>query len=150
MKLIFIENKNIEKRIRVLHTLSKTTLKIGLPKNNPFLRGILAIQEHGAPSKNIPPRPVIRPSLSAPETRALLSAHAQAAVSAAWQGSVSAMRKSLEAAGQTGADSIRAAIDTGVPPPNRPSTIARKGFDKPLYDTGALYRAFDYEIEESP
>ena len=70
----------------------------------------------------------------------------------------------LEAAGQAGADGIRAYIDAGIPPPNSPVTVSGgwiwnrkaqkgvhvpgKGFDKPLYDTGELYHAFTFEIED--
>ena len=59
---------------------------------------------------------------------------------------------------------IRAYIDTHIPPPNSPVTVnggwiwnrkarkgvyvSGKGFDKPLFDTGALYDAFGYEISE--
>ena len=32
-------------------------------------------------------------------------------------------------------------------PPNAPATIAKKGFDKPLIDTGDMSRAVDHEVE---
>ena len=86
------------------------------------------------------------------------------AVSAAMDGDMDAVRSSMEAAGQAGADAIRGYIDAGVPPPNAPLTIsggwirnfssgkpvcvAGKGFDKPLYNTGELYNDFDYEIKD--
>ena len=73
-------------------------------------------------------------------------------------------RPEMEAAGKAGADGIRAYIDSNIPPPNSPVTVnggwiynraahksvyvPGKGFNKPLFDTGALYDAFDYEIEE--
>ncbi len=57
---------------------------------------------------------------------------------------------------------IRKHIDSNIPPPNSPVTVnggwiynraahksvyvPGKGFNKPLFDTGALYDAFDYEI----
>lgn len=31
-------------------------------------------------------------------------------------------------------------------PPNATSTIAKKGFDKPLVDTGTLWRSIDYQV----
>jgi len=61
-----------------------------------------------------------------------------------------------------GADGIREYIDGGIAPPNAPVTlsggwiynrVAKKGVlvsgkagDKPMFDTGALYNDFDYEI----
>lgn len=34
----------------------------------------------------------------------------------------------------------------GIPPPNAPSTIARKGSDRPLVDSGRLVGSIDYEV----
>ena len=126
------------------------------------LHFILAVQEHGSPLMHIPSRPVITPALRRPETRQQMAEAMQDAVRAAWEGEDP--RPALEAAGQAGADGIRAYIDSHIPPPNSPATInggwiynrkakkgvyvTGKGFDKPLFDTGALYNAFDYEIEE--
>ena len=86
------------------------------------------------------------------------------AVQAAWEGDEGAARAAMESAGQAGADGIRKTIDSGIPPANSPVTVhggwiynrkARKavyvpgkGNRKPLFDTGALYDAFGYEIEE--
>ena len=86
------------------------------------------------------------------------------AVSAAWEGDDGATRASMESAGKAGAEGIRKYIDSNIPPPNSPVTVnggwiynraahksvyvPGKGFNKPLFDTGALYDAFDYEIEE--
>lgn len=35
-----------------------------------------------------------------------------------------------------------------VPPPNKESTIKRKGFDHPLVETGALVNSIDYKIKK--
>ena len=86
------------------------------------------------------------------------------AARAAWEGDDDAAKAAMESAGQAGADGIRAYIDSHIPPPNSPVTVngdwvynrvARKcvyvpgkGFNKPLFDTGALYDAYDYEVEE--
>ena len=35
-----------------------------------------------------------------------------------------------------------------IPPPNAPSTIARKGKDHPLFDTGQMARAVSHEVVE--
>ena len=110
----------------------------------------------------IPARPVIRPALAREETRQAMAESLRDAAQASWEGKDP--REALEAAGQAGADGIRAYIDAKIPPPNSPVTVnggwiwnrkARKGvyvpgkgFDKPLVDTGALYDAFNYEIGE--
>ena len=136
---------DLQHRLENIKTLSQATVQVGLLDNaDPHLKFILLIQEHGSPINNIPPRPVLAPALHQPETRTAMAQAMAAAVHAAWneQDPIPA----FESAGQIGADGIRAYIDSHIPPPNSPATIARKGFDLPLYDTGALYNAFDYEV----
>ena len=157
------DSEQLSRRLRSLQKLKNTTLKVGLPESaGGRLRFILAVQEHGSPLMRIPARPVVRPALANPETRSAVAEELRSAVQAAWEGEDP--REHLEAAGQAGADEIRAYIDSNIPPPNSPVTVnggwiynraARKGvyvkgkgFNKPLFDTGALYDAFGYEIEE--
>ena len=153
------------KRIRALKKLKSMNVKVGLPASaGDRLRFILAVQEHGSPMMRIPSRPVIRPALAKPETRSAMAEAMKDAVRAAWEGEDGAARAAMESAGQAGADGIRAYIDAGIPPPNSPATVnggwiynraakkgvyvPGKGFNKPLFDTGALYDAFGYEIDE--
>ena len=153
----------LSRRVWALRKLKAANVKVGLPaKAGGRLRFILAVQEHGSPVMRIPPRPVIHPALAKPETRAAMAEAMKDAVQAAWNGEDP--RPSMEAAGRAGADGIRAYIDSHIPPPNSPVTVnggwmynraahkgvyvSGKGFNKPLFDTGALYDAFDYEIEE--
>ena len=153
----------LRQRIRNLQKLKNTKVKVGLPeKAGADLHFILAVQEHGSPLMHIPARPVIAPALRREETRQRMAEQMKASVEAAWSGSDP--RPALEAAGQAGADGIRAYIDSHIPPPNSRVTVyggwvynrkARKcvyvkgkGFDKPLFDTGKLYNAFDYEVDE--
>lgn len=145
MQLKISESNELQHRLKTLKKLSETTIQVGLLDNtDPRLKFILLIQEHGSPINNIPLRPVIQPALSRPEVRQQMTESMRDALQAAWNGED--FRPSLESAGQIGADGIRTYIDSHIPPPNKPSTVARKGFDLPLYDTGALYRAFDYEV----
>ena len=164
MKLIIHDDpETLAKRIQSLLKLKNTRVNVGLPASaGERLRFILAVQEHGSPLMRIPSRPVIAPALAKPETRSAMAEAMKEAARAAWEGEDP--RAALEAAGQAGADGIRAYIDSGIPPPNSPVTvnggwirnraagksvyIPGKGKNKPLYDTGALYDAFDYEIEE--
>ena len=166
MKLIIHDDpEEMTDRLRALQNLKSSKVKVGLPaKAGGRLRFILTVQEHGSPIMRIPSRPVIRPALAKPETRSAMAEAMKNAARAAWEGDDGAARASLESAGQAGADGIRAYIDSNIPPPNSPVTInggwiynraahrsvyvPGKGFNKPLFDTGALYDAFDYEIEE--
>ena len=149
-------------RVRALIELKGITLKVGLPESaGGRLRFILAVQEHGSPIMHIPSRPVIRPALAQAETRAAMATAMKDAIASAWEGKDP--HADLEAAGQAGADGIRAYIDSHIPPPNSPATVnggwiynraankavfvKGKGFDKPLFDTGALYNAFGFSVD---
>ena len=155
----------LERRIRALQKLKTMNIKVGLPsQTDSRLRFILAVQEHGSPIMRIPSRPVVRPAMAKPQTRSAMADAMKDAVRAAWEGNDGAARAAMESAGKAGAEGIRTYIDSNIPPPNSPLTVnggwvynrvARKsvyvpgkGFNKPLFDTGALYDAFDYEIEE--
>ena len=145
MHVQITETNNIHHRLQIIEKLSKAKIHVGLPeKADPFLKFLLQLHEHGSPINNIPPRKVLAPALHQPEIRRKMSEALVAAVQAAWQGVDPA--PALEFAGRIGADGVRAYIDSHIPPPNSPATVARKGFDLPLYDTGALYRAFDFEV----
>ena len=155
----------LEWRIAALKYLAAHQADVGLPSSAPERsRFILAIQEHGSPVMRIPPRPVIQPALAREETREKMAEALRQAVQAAQDGDLDGAQAGLEACGQAGADGIRAYIDSGISPPNSPVTVSGgwiynrvaktgvpvkgKGFNKPLYDTGELYRAFSYEISK--
>lgn len=52
----------------------------------------------------------------------------------------------LRAVGQAMRDDVEASIQRWTTPPNAPSTIARKGFDKPLIHTAVMLRSPDFEV----
>ena len=162
----FSEDLDMErKRKECLEYLSRSQVDVGLTSSaSGRSRFLMAIHEHGAPGAHIPPRPVISPALADDTARESIAEGMMEAISAAMDGDLDATRAGLESAGQAGADAIRSYIDAGIPPPNAPLTISGgwirnfssgkpvhvegKGFDKPLYDTGALYNDFDYEIKD--
>lgn len=45
---------------------------------------------------------------------------------------------------------VKQRIANGIAPPNRPSTIARKGSSKPLIDTGQLRNSITHKVEVGP
>ncbi len=166
MRFTFTEDTALESsRFSCLKALSETRVDVGLTSSaSPRSRFLLAIHEHGAPIMRIPPRPVIEPALSSASAQAEIASTLMDAVSAALDGDEAGMTAALEAAGEAGVDAIHAYIDAGVPPPNSPVTVSGgwiynrvaktgvpvkgKGFNKPLYDTGALYNDFDFEVKK--
>lgn len=57
--------------------------------------------------------------------------------------------RALEQIGQIAVGDVRDTISRGVPPPNAPSTIRRKGSSKPLIDTGRMWQSLDAVVETS-
>lgn len=51
-----------------------------------------------------------------------------------------------EVIGQYILNEIKKSINEGIPPPNSPVTIARKGSSKPLVDTGQLRNALTFKV----
>lgn len=56
-------------------------------------------------------------------------------------------QKALGLLGQSMRDDLENSIAQWSTPPNAPSTIRRKGFDKPLVEKGDMQRAPDYEVK---
>ena len=102
---------------------------------------IAAIQEFGAPSRGIPPRPFFRN---------MVSGH-----SAEWPEQIAAQlpangydaEKTLGQMGAVIAGELRQSIVDTNDPPLKPATVERKGFDKPLVDTGHMLNSIDFETE---
>jgi hypothetical protein len=49
--------------------------------------------------------------------------------------------------GEVAVGDVQRRIKARIPPPNAPSTIASKGSDVPLIDTGRLRQSIDYKVE---
>lgn len=115
--------------------LSKATYPGGTP-----VAVIAAIHNYGAPRAGIPPRPFFSNMVKdkSPEWPAAIA---------------NLLRKNdyhaervLRLAGEAIAGQLRQSIVDTNEPPLAPSTIARKGFAKPLIDTGHMFNSVDYEV----
>lgn len=124
------------------------TLRVGFLENAIYPGGtsvamIAAIQEYGAPSRNIPPRPFFRNMIAA-KAREWPAAIANLLR----QNNMDAVR-ALDIAGAAIAGQLRQSIQDTNAPPLAPSTIRRKGFSKPLIDTGHMFNSIDHEVTTS-
>lgn len=121
-------------------------VRVGFLENATYPDGkpvamIAAIQEYGAPSVGIPPRPYFRSMI--------------AAKSPEWPAAIAGLLKTndydaAQTLGQTG-EAVKGQLQESIvqtnSPPNAPSTIARKGHDKPLVDSGHMLKSVDYEVK---
>lgn len=58
------------------------------------------------------------------------------------------VRQTLADMGEVVKGQIKMTIQDFREPPNAAATVKKKGFDKPLIDTGTLWRSIDYEVTD--
>ncbi|KCB33744.1 hypothetical protein LWS69_01245 [Bordetella hinzii] len=122
------------------------TLRVGFIEGATYPDGtpvalVAAANEFGRPDKNQPPRPFFRGMI--------------AEKSKAWPKAIGALAKNNDydidrTLGQMG-DGIKGQLQASIQkldsPPLAPSTVKRKGFAKPLVDTGHMLNSVDYEVD---
>ena len=102
---------------------------------------VAVVQEFGAPSRNVPPRPFFRQSIARnsgawPQTAAtLLEANNYDAA------------KTLSLMGEGIKGQIQDGIKQVIGPPLKPATIARKGFSTLLIDSSHMLNSVDWKVE---
>lgn len=122
------------------------TLRVGFLEKATYPNGtpvamIAAINEYGAPSRGQPPRPFFRNMIEAKKGE--------------WPDAIAGLlkrtdydaEKALDLAGAAIEGQLRQSITDLVSPPLAPSTIRRKGFDKPLIDTGHMLKSVDHDVK---
>lgn len=101
------------------------------------------IHEFGAPSVGIPERSFLRAPFEA--NRAKYIANLNKALQAVFERRLT-VKVALGLVGAQMAGDMQLAIAKGIPPPNSPATVARKGSSKPLIDTGQLRQAISSDV----
>lgn len=137
--------KDFERRLAdIAKRLAKPgVLKVGFLAGATYPDGtpvalVAAVQNFGAPSRGIPPRPFFSNMVATkqhewgPALGELLKDHEpETALKMLGEGIVGQLRQSI--------------ADTNDPPLD-PKTAARKGFDKPLVATGHMMNSADYQV----
>ena len=122
------------------------TLRTGFLENATYPDGtpvalVAAVNEFGRPERNQPPRPFFRAMIAEKQK--------------GWPRALGALAKSNDydidkTLGQMG-EGIKGQLQESIRqldiPPLAPVTVARKGFDKPLVDTGHMMNSVDYEVD---
>jgi hypothetical protein len=102
---------------------------------------VAAVQEFGSSSRGIPPRPFFR--------------HMIAAHKGEWPDAAKQLlvdnnydsTRTLQKMGEGIKGQLQQSIVDTNSPPLAPTTIAAKGFDKPLIDTGQMINSVDYRVK---
>ena len=106
----------------------------------------LYIQSHGSPLWHSPPRPVIEPAIEA--NKATIARRFKEIYSAAASGNNQALEAAITRTGLTAQNIVRAWFTDPRNgwAPNSPATVARKGSDRPLIDSGEMRKAITYVV----
>ena len=122
------------------------TLRVGFLERATYPDGtpvamIAAIQDFGAPRAGIPPRPFFRNMIAAKKGE--------------WPAAIAQLLKendydavvALNITGEAIAGQLRQSIVDTNAPPLKPATVRRKGFDKPLVETGHMLNSISHEVK---
>jgi len=136
-----------QKLADIARNLSKaSSVKVGFLEGATYSDGtsvamIAAIQDFGAPSVGIPPRPFFRNMIAAKKGE-WPKAMADLAKAHNYDGEVV-----LKLMGEGIAGQLRQSIVDTNEPPNAPSTLRGKKGTKPLVDTGMMLQSVDFSVE---
>lgn len=138
----------LEKRLSELaaKVSRPANLSVGFIENSTYPDGtsvpmVAAIQEFGAPARKIPPRPYFRSMI--------------ADKSPGWGDAIAAVleandydaTRTMEQVGAGIKGQLQQSIVDTNAPALSPATVARKGSEKPLVDTGQMLNSVDYKVE---
>lgn len=147
LKVVFNEAKDkIQNLIEGIKFIANTEVVVGIPEESGDARnaGLLYLHENGSPGGRIPPRPVMRIGLT--EVEGEMKALLRQGKIKALLGDVDSAMECYERAGQIGAESVKSVFGTEALVPNAPATVAKKGFNAPLIETGQLQGAITYVV----
>lgn len=103
-------------------------------------------QEEGLPAKNIPTRAAIRVGFMAPIKKGSYDKLFVESMQRIAEGNSTFKQEYTRIGTQAKADLKKAVADWDTPP-NSPFTVAEKGFNNPLIDTGLLYESIDFKVD---
>lgn len=140
--------ERLEKALQELaRNVSKPgTLRVGFLAGSTYPDGtsvplVATLNEFGVPSRGQPPRPFMRNMVAAK------SKEWPAAAELALKANGYDATEALKVVGTGIAGQLKQSINDLVSPPLAPSTIARKGFSKPLISTSVMIKSVDFEVK---
>lgn len=125
--------------------VTPATLEVGFLEGATYPDGtsvalVAAVQEFGAPSRNIPPRPFFRNMIAKEE------GHWGDDVAALLKAKEMDAKQALELMGEEIAGELRQSIVDTNDPPLAPATVKAKGSDKALVDTGHMLASIASQV----
>jgi hypothetical protein len=143
---------NAELAFILTHGVMRPEVRAGIKATKlPFQEALaLYIHTFGSPSMQIPPRPILEPAIEAAGNKEKIEAELKLAAAAALDGDDRLCKQYLQRAGMMAQIVVKAwFVDPRNNwPPNAPSTIKRKGSDRPNIDTSQLRNAISWVLAE--
>lgn len=130
----------LERIIKDIESLAKTEIKVGIIDDE-YVAEYATYNEYG--TSKIPARSFIRSTV---DQKAEWSKAIEKTYNNIIDGKVS-LNDGVNKLGATARDDIKSTINSNVPPPNAPSTVARKKHSKTLIDTGLMRDSITYEVK---
>lgn len=111
---------------------------------------LLFIHTNGSPARHIPARPVLQPAVMAAGNREAIANQLALATKANLEGKPEEAQKRMQKTGMAGQNAARNWFTDPRNnwPPDAPATVAAKGSDRPLIDTGALRASIVYVVKD--
>jgi len=104
-------------------------------------------QEEGVPAQNIPTRPAIRVGFMAPIKKGAYDKMFVESMQRIAEGK-STFKEEYTKIGMKAKTDLKQAVADWDTPPNAPYTVAEKGFNNPLIDSGLLYESIDFKVDK--
>ncbi|KAK54021.1 hypothetical protein L576_2353 [Bordetella bronchiseptica OSU054] len=122
------------------------SLRVGFLEGATYPNGtpvalVAAVNEFGRPDRNQPPRPFFRTMIAEKQK------NWPRALGAVAKNSDYDIDKTLGQMGEGIKGQLQESIQQLDSPALSPVTVARKGFEKPLVDTGHMMNSVDYEVD---
>jgi hypothetical protein len=151
---VVIKDANWKRLMRNLKHIDRARVHVGVLQNEKAegdnedgfdLVALAATQEYGSIDGHTPSRPFLRSTFRGPPQWLVLTTSKLA--KPVLEGKLD-IDRALGLLGAVAATKVKETITSGagVPPPNAPSTIAKKGSDRPLVDTGRLLNSISWRV----
>lgn len=148
-----VKDKGFEKAVEQIRQAKGSHVNIGIlsqdgmktpPGSNLNLAAIASVNEFGTSDKRVPPRPFLRTTME--KNRRRYNRLTEQLISQILSGKTTVM-KALDLLGLKIGSDVKKMITTLKNPPNAPGTIARKGSNNPLIDTGRMRSSINHEVK---
>lgn len=142
-ELLYIHSHGIRRRAMIAEM--SANMNRGMKYSRAYQ---LYLQGHGSPLLAVPPRPVLEPAIK--ENKNVIAKYIAAACKASLDLDPQTCEADLNKAGMLAVSAARGWFENPANgwPPNSPKTVAKKGSDAPLIDTGEMRKSITYVLRE--